>query len=105
MKLSLSGVLAGCLVLAVASAVAKVIALLIILALLAAIITRPREMIALATTLGVLNLVALYPLPAFGLAGCLLAYRLRNRGSRGEGSKGEPVKRLVQITRNDDSRE
>lgn len=87
MKLSLSGVLAGCLVLAIAGAMAKVLALLIILALLAAIITRPREMIALATTLGILNLVALYPLPALGLAGALVVWRLR----RGKASCRPPA--------------
>lgn len=77
MKLSFSGLLTACLVLAVAGAVAKVVALLIILALIAALITRPREMVGLATTLGILNLVALYPLPALGLAGALAVWRLR----------------------------
>lgn len=71
MKLSFSGLLTACLVLAVAGAVAKVVALLVILALLAAIITRPREMIALATTLGILNLVTLYPLASVIIIGVL----------------------------------
>lgn len=75
MKLSLSGVLAGCLVLAVAGAVAKLIALLSILALLAAIITRPREIIGLVITLGVLNLVRLYPLLSLGVLAALAALK------------------------------
>jgi len=73
MKLSFSGLLTACLVLAVAGAVAKVLALLIVLALLSAVITRPREMMALVAMLGMLNLVAQYPFAAVGILGSLTA--------------------------------
>jgi hypothetical protein len=76
MRLSLSGLVTVGVVLAVAGAVARVIALLIILTGLVTILTRPREMIALVTALGVLNLVALFPLPALGIVGGLVACRL-----------------------------
>lgn len=76
MKLSFSGLLTACLVLAVAGALAKVMALLIILAILVALITRPRELIGFAATMAILNLVALYPLPACGLVVGLLSVKL-----------------------------
>ena len=75
MRLPFSGLLMACVLLAVAGAVAKVLALLIVLGIIVALISRPRELIALVATLGVLNLFALFPLPAFGLVGALIAHR------------------------------
>lgn len=79
MKASLRVLLSMALGLAVASAVAKVVGLLIIFAAISAIVTRPREVIALATTIGFLNLVAAYPLPMFAIIGTLLATHLLTR--------------------------
>lgn len=75
MKGSFRVLLTLCVGLAVAQAVAKVVGLLIILSLVAAIITRPREMIALAVTMGALNLAAAHPLPVLGLIATLAAFR------------------------------
>ena len=82
MRLSLSGLLTACVVLAAAGAVAKVLALLIVLGCIAALISRPRETIALVATLGALNLFALFPLPAFGLVGVFLARRFLSQKRR-----------------------
>lgn len=77
MKLSLPVLFTIGLGLAVAQAAAKLVGLLIILSMIVAVLTRPREMIALATTMGLLNLAALYPLPVLGLLGVLIAARCR----------------------------
>lgn len=69
----------GCLALAVAHAVAQVLALVLLVGALATFAIRPRETIALVTTLGVLNLVALFPLPALGIVGGLIACRILSR--------------------------
>lgn len=82
---------AACIGLALLQAAAQVIALLLLAGALVTFVTKPKETIALVTTLGVLNLVAMYPLAAIGVAGGLavgkvLAHRLkaaersRNRG-------------------------
>ncbi|QSB44347.1 hypothetical protein IDJ81_13680 [Tsuneonella flava] len=70
------------LALAVLAAVAKLIALAIILAAIVAVLTRPRELLAVATTVGVLHLFALYPVPMLAVAGGIIASRVkRYRGS------------------------
>ena len=76
----LLGILLGIsLALALLQAVAQVLALVLVVGALVTFATKPRETIALVTTLGVLNLVALFPLPALGIAGGLLACRVLSR--------------------------
>lgn len=99
----LSALFAACLALAVATAVAKLIGLAIILAAILAVLTRPRETLATATTIGVLNLVARYPLASLGAIGALAVGKMLSRQMHAVRRAGESEQAMKRIAKRRES--
>lgn len=84
--------------LALLQAAVKFAVLIVILGAFGTFVARPRETIALVTALGVLNLVALYPLPSVAIIGAFAAAkgvsRWRARDSEGN-SSSDAMRRIA----------
>ena len=74
--------------LALMGAAAKLLALLLVLGTLAAFICRPREVIGLAATIGLLNLFARHPVMLAILLGGLLITRLASHSGSSQSQQG-----------------